>query len=164
MRTRAIVGRQHLPTSPPSVAAGHSIRWMLGCDWDFMPGTWSSCSGGSHGVLTGEYTADSTIPRGRHPSAGTALERLLREPAPVAGLARRRHRVREVLTSDGRTLAQGALAWIWARSPRALPIPGFRSVAQIEENAGAIAFGPLGAQPIDQIDQLLGRGSCAAKP
>ena len=45
--------------------------------------------------------------------------------------------IRAALTSDGRTLAQGALAWIWARSPVAIPIPGFRSAAQIEENAGA---------------------------
>ena len=46
--------------------------------------------------------------------------------------------LREILTSDGRTLAQGALAWLWARSPRTVPIPGFRSVAQAEQNAGAM--------------------------
>ncbi|MEU9448031.1 aldo/keto reductase [Streptomyces sp. NPDC048277] len=65
--------------------------------------------------------------------------------------------LREVLTSGGRTLAQGALAWIWARSPRTVPIPGFRSVTQAEENAGAIAKGPLGAEQLAEIDQLLGR-------
>ena len=32
--------------------------------------------------------------------------------------------IRAALTSDGRTLAQGALAWIWARSPVAIPIRG----------------------------------------
>ena len=42
---------------------------------------------------------------------------------------------------------QGALAWIWARSPVAIPIPGFRTVAQIEENAGAMAGGPLDPAP-----------------
>jgi len=41
------------------------------------------------------------------------------------------------LGGGGRTLAQGALAWLWARSPRTVPIPGFRTVAQAEENAGA---------------------------
>ncbi|MGO7536919.1 aldo/keto reductase, partial [Rhizobium leguminosarum] len=44
--------------------------------------------------------------------------------------------VRDLLTSCGRTLTQGALAWLWSRSPRTLPIPGFRTVAQVEENAG----------------------------
>ena len=33
--------------------------------------------------------------------------------------------IREILTSGGRTLAQGALAWIWGRSERTIPIPGF---------------------------------------
>ncbi|WP_181798546.1 aldo/keto reductase, partial [Streptomyces sp. WELS2] len=65
--------------------------------------------------------------------------------------------VRDILTSGGRTLAQGALAWLWARSPRTVPIPGFRTVAQAEENAGAIAKGPLTAGRLAEIDHLLGR-------
>ncbi|MGW2827581.1 aldo/keto reductase [Streptomyces sp. NPDC001286] len=65
--------------------------------------------------------------------------------------------IREILTTDGRTLAQGALAWIWARSPRTVPIPGFRSVAQAEQNAGAIAKGPLTAGQLTEIDRILGR-------
>jgi aryl-alcohol dehydrogenase-like predicted oxidoreductase len=65
--------------------------------------------------------------------------------------------LRSVLTSGGRTLAQGALAWIWARSPRTVPIPGFRSVAQAEDNAGAMAKGPLTAGQLAEIDGLLGR-------
>ncbi|MFR0352233.1 aldo/keto reductase [Streptomyces sediminimaris] len=65
--------------------------------------------------------------------------------------------VRSVLTSDGRTLAQGALGWIWARSPRTVPIPGFRSVAQAEQNAGALAKGPLSAGQLAEIDRILGR-------
>ncbi|MEV7685296.1 aldo/keto reductase [Streptomyces bungoensis] len=65
--------------------------------------------------------------------------------------------LREILTSDGRTPAQGALAWLWARSPRTVPIPGFRTVAQAEQNAGAIAKGPLTAGQSAEIDRLLGR-------
>ncbi|MFD9003536.1 aldo/keto reductase [Streptomyces sp. NPDC059582] len=65
--------------------------------------------------------------------------------------------LRDVLTSGGRTPAQGALAWIWARSPRTVPIPGFRSVAQAEENAGAIAKGPLTAGQLADVDRILGR-------
>ncbi|GGM17341.1 aldo/keto reductase [Streptomyces fumigatiscleroticus] len=65
--------------------------------------------------------------------------------------------LREVLTSDGRTLAQGALAWLWARSPHTVPIPGFRSVAQAEENAGALVKGPLTAAQAAEADRVLGR-------
>ncbi|MBZ9642955.1 aldo/keto reductase [Streptomyces sp. PSKA30] len=65
--------------------------------------------------------------------------------------------LRDVLTSGGRTLAQGALAWLWARSPRTVPIPGFRSVAQAEENAGAMAHGALTAEQLTEVDRILGR-------
>mgnify|MGYP000961144371 CR=1 FL=1 len=66
--------------------------------------------------------------------------------------------IREVLTSGGRTLAQGALAWIWARSQNTLPIPGFKTVKQVEENCKAMAFGPLTPQQMAEIDRILGRG------
>ncbi|MCF3961388.1 aldo/keto reductase [Streptomyces fuscigenes] len=65
--------------------------------------------------------------------------------------------VRSVLTGGGRTLAQGALAWLWARSPGIVPIPGIRTVAQAEENAGALAHGPLTGAQMEEIDTLLGR-------
>jgi aryl-alcohol dehydrogenase-like predicted oxidoreductase len=71
--------------------------------------------------------------------------------------------IREALTSDGRTLVQGALAWIWARSPVAIPIPGFRTAAQIEENAGALAAGPLDPSAMAAVDAALGRGSVASR-
>ena len=63
--------------------------------------------------------------------------------------------IRDVLESDGRTLAQGALAWLWARSPRTVPIPGFRTVAQAEENAGAMELGPLNDGQMKEIAALL---------
>ena len=70
--------------------------------------------------------------------------------------------IRTVLTSGGRTLAQGALAWLWGRSDNTVPIPGFRTVAQVEENAGAMAFGPLTPAQMTEIDRILGRSSQAS--
>jgi aryl-alcohol dehydrogenase-like predicted oxidoreductase len=63
--------------------------------------------------------------------------------------------VRDILTSNGRTLAQGALAWIWAASPCTIPIPGFRTVAQVRDNAGAMQFGPLTPDQMAQIARLI---------
>ena len=63
----------------------------------------------------------------------------------------------DVLTSGGRTLSQGALAWLWARSPVTVPIPGFKTVAQVEENCKAMAFGPLTPVQMAEIDRILGR-------
>ncbi|MFF7173362.1 aldo/keto reductase [Streptomyces pseudovenezuelae] len=65
--------------------------------------------------------------------------------------------LKEILTSEGRTLAQGALAWIWARSPRTVPIPGFRSVGQAEQNASALEKGPLTAEQVSEVGRVLGR-------
>jgi len=69
----------------------------------------------------------------------------------------KRDAVRQILTSGGRTLAQGALAWLWARSPQTIPIPGFRTVAQVQENAAAMRFGPLTPEQMRAIDSILGR-------
>jgi aryl-alcohol dehydrogenase-like predicted oxidoreductase len=65
--------------------------------------------------------------------------------------------VRDILTSGGRTLSQGALAWLWGRSEKTIPIPGFRTVKQVEENARAMQFGPLTTAQMQEIEQLLGR-------
>ncbi|MFF8177161.1 aldo/keto reductase [Streptomyces chartreusis] len=65
--------------------------------------------------------------------------------------------LKDVLTSGGRTLGQGALAWLWARSPHAVPIPGFRSVAQAEQNAGALEKGPLTSEQLTEVDRILER-------
>ena len=65
--------------------------------------------------------------------------------------------IREILTAGGRTLAQGALAWLWARSERTIPIPGFRTPTQVEENCSAMAFGPLSSAQMHEIDALLER-------
>ncbi len=66
-------------------------------------------------------------------------------------------RLRDVLTAGGRTLAQGALGWLLARSPAFVPIPGIRTVAQAKENAGALRHGPLTDQELADVEAALGR-------
>ena len=63
--------------------------------------------------------------------------------------------VRDVLTSGGRSLVQGALAYVWGRSDRAVALPGARTAAQAEEQAGALAHGPLTTVQVAEIDALL---------
>ena len=63
--------------------------------------------------------------------------------------------VRDVLTSDGRTLLQGALAWIWARSQDTIPIPGFRNERQVAEIVGALKFGALDAEQFAAVEKEL---------
>jgi aryl-alcohol dehydrogenase-like predicted oxidoreductase len=109
------------------------------------------------GLLTGKFQPGSRL--AADDIRGTDPEWMVwfRHGHPAPECLERLAAVREVLTSDGRTLAQGALAWIWARSPRTVPIPGFRTVAQVEENAAAMAAGPLTAAQLAEVDTLLGR-------
>jgi len=69
----------------------------------------------------------------------------------------KRDAIREILSSGGRTVAQGALAWLWARSPQTIPIPGFRTLQQVEENTRAMEFGPLMPAQMREIAELLER-------
>lgn len=65
--------------------------------------------------------------------------------------------IKDILTSDGRSLVQGALAWIWGRDDCTIPIPGIRTVAQAKENLGAREFGPLKPDQLNEIDAILNR-------
>ena len=110
------------------------------------------------GLLTDKYTAE-TRPSVDDVRGVKSPEwmKYFKDGKPNAEWLSQRNAVREILTSRGRSLAQGALAWLWARSPKTLPIPGFRTVAQVKENAAAMQFGPLTAEQMQEIDHLLGR-------
>jgi aryl-alcohol dehydrogenase-like predicted oxidoreductase len=112
------------------------------------------------GFLSGKYGPDSRLPRDDWRAQALELgwgdifnADGSANPAWLAKL----DALREELTSAGRTLVQGALGWLWARSPATVPIPGFKTVAQVEENAGALRFGPLSAAQMARIDKILGR-------
>ncbi len=63
--------------------------------------------------------------------------------------------LRPLLTGDGRSLAQAAMGWLWACSSVTIPIPGFKTVKQVEENAAALAYGPLTDIQMRQIAEHL---------
>ena len=60
-----------------------------------------------------------------------------REGRVVPAFAARLEVVRELLQSGGRSIAQGALGWLWAKSKTTLPIPGFRSARHADDTIGA---------------------------
>jgi aryl-alcohol dehydrogenase-like predicted oxidoreductase len=101
------------------------------------------------GLLTGKFDRNSSLPETDVRGSWNFRE------GDIAERLEKLQDIRDVLTSDGRTLAQGALGWLWARSEKTVPIPGFKTVEQIEENVGALDFGPLDAQQMRQIDELL---------
>lgn len=109
------------------------------------------------GLLTGKFDGASRLPGDDIRGDPPPWMKYFRDGRPAQEWLERLAAVREILTSGGRTLAAGALAWILARSPRTIPIPGFRTVAQVEQNLGALRHGPLTSGQMREIDGLLGR-------
>ncbi len=101
------------------------------------------------GFLTGKFTPETAFPEDdfrkqvdfKHPQ--------------FAGMLKMADALRNVLTSNGRTMAQGALAWIWARSDRTIPIPGARNEKQVRENAGAMVHGPLTPAEFEEANRIV---------
>ncbi len=111
----------------------------------------------SGGMMTGKLNRDSTFPADdlRHNQEDylrteKAMQRFQRIEA-----------VRQFFAEAGetRTLAQIALAWIWTRSERTIPIPGFKTVAQVKENVQAMEFGLLSEAQMKKIDEIYARAS-----
>ncbi len=103
------------------------------------------------GLLTGKFTSDSTLP------AADVRHDWNLKTGPLAERLANLETLRGALTADGRSLPQAALGWIWARSPRTVPIPGFKTVAQVEENVAAASFGPLSDDQMRQVEAAIAR-------
>ncbi|MEZ2131522.1 MULTISPECIES: aldo/keto reductase [unclassified Sinorhizobium] len=106
------------------------------------------------GLLSGKFD-HTKLPDNDVRSSDAVWLRYFKDGSVRPEFRRKLDSVRELLRSDGRTLVQGALGWIWATSSRTLPIPGFRNVAQVEENVGALAKGPLSAAVMAEIRTLI---------
>lgn len=115
------------------------------------------------GVLTGKYDAQSQIPATDIRAAGNTVTAYFKDGRPNPRFLQKLDGVRELLQTDGRSLVQGALGWLWGKSDRNIPVPGARTVAQIEGIAGALAFGPLPLSVVSEIDNLMGEGEYAAE-
>jgi aryl-alcohol dehydrogenase-like predicted oxidoreductase len=108
------------------------------------------------GLLSGKYKKGVSVGGGDIRGAGMAWMKFFNsDGTPNDDFLTRLEKIREILTHDGRSLVQGALGWLWASSSKMVPIPGFRTVAQIEENARAMEFGPLDRKKFDEIQRLL---------
>ncbi|MCB8977860.1 MAG: aldo/keto reductase [Ardenticatenaceae bacterium] len=99
----------------------------------------------SRGILTGKFTPSSTFPtddiRSQMNFAGADIMRRLGAVEALRG----------VFTTGGRTMAQGAICYIWGLDERMVPIPGFKNAKQVEENASALQFGPMSAEEVAQV-------------
>ncbi len=103
------------------------------------------------GILTGKFTRDSKLPGDdvRHDWDFTCGDE--------AKLLQSTELLRGALTREGHSLAQGALAWLLALDESIIPIPGFKTLAQVKENIETLRHGPLSPEQMQEIARLLGR-------
>jgi aryl-alcohol dehydrogenase-like predicted oxidoreductase len=109
------------------------------------------------GLLSGKYTPQTPrLPENDIRTISPEWVAYFKNGKVVPEFVKKLDQIKGILTEDGRTLVQGALGWIWARSPVAIPIPGFKTVKQAEENARALEYGPLKPSQMKAIDEILG--------
>jgi len=108
------------------------------------------------GLLSGKYHSADQLSMSDIRRISPDWMRYFKDGVPSPELSSKFNAIKEILTSNGRTAVQGALAWIWGTSDITLPIPGFRTPEQILENAKAMEFGALTKTQVNEINKIIG--------
>ena len=108
------------------------------------------------GLLTGKYhlARPKVGPNDIRGSGAEWLRYFDKDGSPAKAMTMAVEAARALLTGDGRSVAQGALGWCLAQSPRTIPLPGCRTPEQAKDNFATLAFGPLDASTISKIDAV----------
>ena len=106
------------------------------------------------GVLTGRWSTETKLEDDDPRAQWFEHEEFLRVLACA-------QQIEPYLTSDGRSYVQGALGWIWARSPLTIPLPGFRNMEQMQALVQAWQFGPLSLDVMQAIAERVKRAGFA---
>jgi aryl-alcohol dehydrogenase-like predicted oxidoreductase len=109
------------------------------------------------GVLTGKFNEASTLAKDDVRAVNSDKRDYFHDGKVTPKYLTSLDIVRELLKTGGRTLSQGALGWLMAKSDRNIPLPGARSVEQVQDNAGAIGLGPLPVDVMHEIEALIHR-------
>ena len=109
------------------------------------------------GLLSGKYHGKTPrVGENDMRSSGLSWMRYFNsEGAPSKELVVAVERIRELLTYDGRTVAQGALGWCLAQSDRTIPLPGCRTPTQARDNFGVLERGQLDLEIVNNINEIL---------
>jgi len=109
------------------------------------------------GVLSGKYNTQTSVSQTDHRASAINWSDYFTGGKASAKYTENIENIRELLQSDGRTLVQGALSWLLAKSPNNIPLPGARTSAQIIESAAAIQLGPLEDSVMAEIETCIVR-------
>jgi len=147
------------------------LRWYgWSTDWPhqlkvFMEGKHCTCTEQDFNIFTGnketlKLCEDNNLASlNRRPLAGGALTLKPRAEGKEWHDFEEKNQkkfeaIREILTSKGRTVAQGSFCWLWAKSKVTIPVPGFRTEEQVRDSVGALEFGPLTYSQMDEIEKI----------
>jgi aryl-alcohol dehydrogenase-like predicted oxidoreductase len=101
-----------------------------------------------YGSLTGKYNSESKIDKNHLLSNWDfSTERRKNIYASVI-------RAKKLFFEEGKTLVQGLLHWILQQSPNVIPIPGAKTLEQLEENSEVLTQKPLSQDCLKQIDKI----------
>ena len=107
------------------------------------------------GLLTEKYNTQTQLSGEDIRNTNTKWLKWFKDGRPSAEYLKRREAAKEILTSEGRSLSQGALCWLLGKSDSLIPIPGFKNSQQAVENAGALQFGPLSDDQVKEVEDLV---------
>lgn len=109
------------------------------------------------GVLTGSFSDGRKVPDQDIRSNDSNWQHYFADGRGSPEFLAKVEAVRDLLTTGGRSLAQGALCWLLAKSELTVPIPGAKTVAQAEENAASLGFDPLPSSIMQEIEGVMDR-------
>lgn len=111
------------------------------------------------GVLSGKYSGSRRVAGHDIRASEQDWMEYFENGASRTNLVEQLQSVEALLKTGGRSLVQGALAWIWAKNAQNIPIPGARTPDQIIELAGALDHGPLPEAIMQEISGLIPQNS-----
>ncbi len=109
------------------------------------------------GLLGGKYAPGAAMPKDDIRSNTNDWMTYFKDGSVAPAYAAQLAAVRDLLQDDGRSLVQGALAWLWSRTGHSFPIPGFRTVTQVRDLAGALGKGLLLPDVMAEIERVIPR-------
>ncbi len=111
------------------------------------------------GLLTGKYSDRDVLPSNDIRAGSNLVIDYFKGARANPEFLQKLDAIRDLLTVGGRSLVQGAIGWLWAKGEMNIPIPGARTVEQIEGIGQSLEFGPLPPRIMDQIEGLIDRSA-----
>ena len=107
------------------------------------------------GLVSGQYTKPDQFSEHDIRRNNPEWQKFFEKGVPNPEMMKKLNAIKDILSSNGRSTIQGALAWILAMSPQHVAIPGFRNKEQLLHNAETLQLPAMTRSELDEIQSLL---------